>query len=145
MAETNFQKQAEEFTEAVKQFSHNKLQSEEDLMRIVEVIFREDDKDLLEKLAFSAKYAHGLMKIFQDRSNDFEEEYFQKIKGEYSEAIKDIREKLSVVIGNSTSFIKSIFEEKYLAMTQDSMMNLKKLIEDLSWVKMYLNDQKRRD
>ncbi len=145
MSENNYKKEAEDFCIAVDEFAKGKLHNAEDLTRITEVIFKEGKQNLLEDVAFSAKYAQGLMKIFQDRSNDFEEEYFRKIKEEYTEAVKKIRESLQEIIDYSNSFIGSIFSDKYLGMTHESMHNLNQLIDDLSWVKVYLNYRKRKD
>lgn len=145
MNEKNHKEEANKFCEQVDQFSKGKIQNSEDLNRIVEVILKEDNFELLEELSFTAKYSQGLMNIFQTRSSDIEEDYFDKIKNEYAESIKKIRSNLEVVINQSSSFIQGIFKEKYLGMTHESMSNLKILIEDLSWIKMYLNDKKRDD
>lgn len=145
MGDKNYKEEAKKFCNQVDEFSKGKIQKSEDLNRIVEVIFKEDNLEMLEELSFTAKYSQGLMTIFQTRSNDIEEDYFEKIKNEYAESIKKIRYNLEVVINQSSSFIQGIFKEKYLGMTHESMSNLKILIEDLSWIKMYLNDKKRKD
>lgn len=145
MNEKNHKEEANKFCEQVEEFSKGKIQNSEDLNRIIEVIFKENNFELLKELSFTAKYSQGLMTIFQTRSSDIEEDYFEKIKNEYAESIKKIRSDLEVVINQSSSFIQGIFKEKYLGMTHESMSNIKILIEDLSWIKMYLNDKKRQD
>lgn len=144
MSEENYKQKAEDFIIAVDEFAKGTLHNAEDLTRIMEVVIKNDKQKQLEDLAFTAKYALGLMKIFQDRSNnEFEDEYFEKIRGEYTEAITKVRSLLEEILSDASSFISGIFKEKYLGMTHGSMNNLNILIEDLSWIKMYLNEQKR--
>lgn len=143
MSEENYKKEAEEFCIAVDEFAKGKLNNAEDLTRIMEIVFKTDKKSLLEDLSFSAKYSQGLLKIIQNRSNDFEDEYFNKVKEEYTAVITKVRSLLEEIIENGSGFIKNIYKEKYLSMTHESLHNLNILIDDLSWLKMYLNDLKR--
>ncbi|KUG25252.1 hypothetical protein ASZ90_004925 [hydrocarbon metagenome] len=143
MGQNNYKLQAEEFIIKVDEFSNKRIKNAEDLARLSELFFKEDKFDMLNDLAFSAKYAQGLIKIIRDRSNNFEDDYFEKIRSEYTAAIKKIRKILDEIIGSSSSFLKGIFSDKYLSMTHESLNNLNQLIDDLSWVKLYLNDQKR--
>jgi hypothetical protein len=143
MTERNFKKEAEDFCIAVDEFAKGKLNNAEDLTRLTEIIYRIEKENLLEDISFSAKYAQGLLKIIQNRNNNFEDEYFEKIKIEYTTAVKNVRGILEEIINNGSSFIKNIFKEKYLSMTHESLQNLNLLIDDLSWVKVYNNDVKR--
>lgn len=145
MSENNNKAKAEEFCDHVNSFSKNKLNNKEDLVRLTEVIFENDKNDIMNNLVFNAKYSQGLIKIVQQRTNDFEDEYFEKIKAEYTETIKKIKSDLDLIIKDTSSFYKKIFEEKYMQLTHESMSNLKGLIDDLSWVKMFLNDEKRNN
>lgn len=143
MSEKGFEKEAEEFCINVDEFAKGRLHNAEDLTRLTEIIFKSDKRQLLEDIAFTAKFSQGLLKIIQTRSSDIEDEYFIKIKGEYTEAIKNLQAMVKEIIDDASSFIKNIFEEKYLSLTHESLNNLNQLVDDLSWVKMYLNDQKR--
>lgn len=143
MPQENYKLQAEEFIIKVDEFSNKRIKNAEDLTRLSELFFKEDKFDKLNDLAFSAKYAQGLIKIIRDRSNNFEDDYFDKIRVEYTDAISKIRSVIEEILGGSSSFIKEIFSEKYLSMTHESLNNLNILIDDLSWMKLYLNDQKR--
>lgn len=143
MDQEKYKSQAEEFIIKVDEFSNSRLKNAEDLTRLSELFFKEDKFYLLDDLAFSAKYAQGLIKIIRDRSNNFEDDYFDKIRVEYTEAIKKMRSVIEEILDGSSSFIKEIFSDKYLSMTHESLNNLNQLIDDLSWVKLYLNDQKR--
>ena len=143
MTDRNFKKEAEDFCIAVDEFANGKLNNAEDLTRLTEIIYKMEKESLLEDISFSAKYAQGLLKIIQNRNNNFEDEYFEKIKLEYTSAVKDVRAMLEEIINNGSAFIKNIFKEKYLSMTHESLQNINLLIEDLSWVKVYTNDLTR--
>ncbi len=143
MAEKDYKKEAEDFCIAVDEFAKGKLNNAEDLTRLTEIMYKINKENLLEDISFSAKYSQGLLKIIQNRNNNFEDDYFEKIKEEYTNAIKNIRTMLEEIVENGSSFIKNIYKEKYLSMTHESLHNLNLLIDDLSWVKIYLNELKR--
>lgn len=143
MNSVDYKKAAEEFCSKINEFAKGKINNAEDLTRIVEIIFKIDKNELLEDLSFSAKYSQGLLKIIQNRSNNIEDEYFERIKVEYTEGVKKVRESLTTILNESSPFIKQIFIDKYLSLTHESLNNLNLLMSDLSWVKMYLNDIKR--
>ncbi|RJP63607.1 MAG: hypothetical protein C4543_00195 [Ignavibacteriales bacterium] len=136
-------KAAEEFCIKIDEFAKGKLNNAEDLTRIAEIIFKINKQELLDEISFSAKYSQGLLKIIQNRSNNIEDDYFDRIKAEYTEAVKKIRELLKTILADGSPFIKQIFIDKYLSLTHESLNNLNLLMSDLSWVKMYLNDIKR--
>lgn len=143
MNTSDYKKAAEEFCISIDEFAQGKLNNADDLTRIVEIIFKIDKKELLEDLSFSAKYSQGLLKIIQSRSNNIEDDYFERIKVEYTEAVKKVRELLTTILDDGLPFIKQIFIDKYLSLTHESLNNLNLLMSDLSWVKMFLNDTKR--
>lgn len=139
----NHKKTAEEFCIKIDEFAKGKLNNAEDLTRIAEIIFKINKQELLDEISFSAKYSQGLLKIIQNRSNNIEDDYFDRIKAEYTEAVKKVRELLTRILNDGSPFIKQIFIDKYLSLTHESLNNLNLLMSDLSWVKMYLNDIKR--
>ena len=55
--------------------------------------------------------------------------------------IGDIR----VLLIHSSETNKNYFEDTYLSLTSNCFQNLTDLLEDLEWVKKYLNHQKRSD
>ena len=135
-------KQADEFLDGLKSFAGDKLSQEEDIKRIVTAAFREDKLEELEKLAFSAKYAVGLMRIIRTRDNTFEEDYFEKIKTEYGENLEKVKRILGDLAESEGGFISSIFDEKYFRLNHTSLDNLNILCRDLEFVKQYLNELK---
>lgn len=133
----------DEFYDGLVNFSRGKVKNEDDIKRLIELAIKENKLNDLEEIAFSAKITKGLLRIIQNRENTIEDEYFEKIKKEYSENIQKVKIGLEELINHGSDFIKNIFNEKYFLLTHESLANLNNLCGDLEWVKMYLNDIKR--
>ena len=133
----------DEFYDGLVNFSRGKVKNEDDIKRLIELAIKENKLNDLEEIAFSAKITKRLLRIIQNRENTIEDEYFEKIKKEYSENIQKVKIGLEELINHGSDFIKNIFNEKYFLLTHESLANLNNLCGDLEWVKMYLNDIKR--
>ncbi|MCX6151523.1 MAG: hypothetical protein NTX22_13410 [Ignavibacteriales bacterium] len=128
-----------EFFGEVEKFSNSKLKQKEDLVRLIEISFKNNKIDLLEKAAFTAKYLQGLFNIIQRGDSAVNKEIFEKYSKEYSENVEQLKNNLKELLKDGSEFYKKIFEEKYFALTHTSISSLNDLCYDLSWVKMYLN------
>ena len=144
MNNDNKKNEIELFINKIEELSEGKILEKEDINRIIELSIENDRLDLLEQLSFQAKYISGLIKIIQGRKEDIEEVYFHTLSEELTEGISKVRDFLDRILDYASEFIKNIFHEKFFAMSQHSLNNLKILCEDLSWVKIYLNDVKRK-
>jgi hypothetical protein len=133
---------SKEFFKNVYEFSDQKLKQKEDLERLIDLSFENNNFELLEKITFIAKYLQGLFGIIQRRDNVIDEEIFNKYSKEYSENIALLKNYIGDLLILSSDFYKIIFNNKYFSLTQDSIKNLNELCYDLSWVKMYLNKLK---
>lgn len=131
-----------EILTSIGELSNNKISFKDDVEIILNHSIQTDKIDLLKTLAFEAKYSTGLLRVITQKDKIIDEEYFQKMKSEYTESVRKLREKLAVLLIDASPFIKEIFETKFLEMSQTGMMNLNKLCADLSYVKLYFNDQK---
>ncbi|MBX3008572.1 MAG: hypothetical protein KF816_11185 [Melioribacteraceae bacterium] len=131
-----------EILTSIGELSNNKISFKDDVEIILNHSIQTDKIDLLKTLAFEAKYSTGLLRVITQKDKIIDEEYFQKMKSEYTESVRKLREKLAVLLIDASPFIKEIFEIKFLEMSQTGMMNLNKLCADLSYVKLYFNDQK---
>lgn len=131
-----------EILTSIGELSNNKISFKDDVEIILNHSIQTDKIDLLKTLAFEAKYSNGLLRVITQKDKIIDEEYFQKMKSEYTESVRKLREKLAVLLIDASPFIKEIFETKFLEMSQTGMMNLNKLCADLSYVKLYFNDQK---
>lgn len=139
----NYQLEAEKICNSLEDISQGKLFHKEDICRILEITLQSDRMDLLNELTFNAKYVQGLTRIIQKRDANIDEEYFAKVKSEFLEFIQKIKNQLSELLDFADDFIKSVLVEKYLTMSQESLSKLNELCSDLSYLKLFLNDQKR--
>ena len=103
----------DEFYDGLVNFSRGKIQNEDDIKRLIELALKEEKLNDLEEIAFSAKFTKGLLRIIQNKENTIEDEYFEKIKKEYSENIQKVKIGLEELINHGSDFIKNIFNEKY--------------------------------
>jgi hypothetical protein len=133
-----------EFTASFIEFARGKVNNPEDLGRIIDLAFLNDNKPAFEEMAFHAKYLIGLMHIIQIKDSPMDDEYFKKVKAEYAEHIEKVKEKFAVIIEPGSDFVKEIFKKKYFELTHESLEHLNKLCEDLGRVKSYINDLKER-
>lgn len=133
---------AAEILASVNELSNNKINFKDDVEIVLKHSIQTNKLDLLKSLAFDAKYSTGLFRVISQRDKIIDEDYFQKMKNEYTESVKKVREKLSAIFIDASPFTKEIIENKFLEMTQTGMMNLNKLCVDLSYVKLYFNDLK---
>ncbi|MGK9476690.1 hypothetical protein [Melioribacter sp. OK-6-Me] len=134
--------EAEKICNYIEDLSKGKLHFKEDIYRLAELSIKSDKLELLEQLSFHAKFSRGIISIIQRKDEHLENEYLQTIEKEYLDTIIKIRELLVSILSNATDFLRTIFEEKYLQLTYESMNNLKFLCEDLSFLKLYFNDMK---
>ncbi|MGE5430377.1 MAG: hypothetical protein ACM3QX_04845 [Syntrophomonadaceae bacterium] len=138
------QKTAENIIEEVETLSNNKLKMKDDLLRIIALSINGGSVSVLEDTAFKAKYLQGLFGIIQRGESSIDEEVFKRYMAEYLENIEGIKKNLGSIIESAGSFYRNIFTEKFFSMTQESISNLNRLIYDLGWYKIYMNDQKTR-
>lgn len=134
---------SEKILDIIDHLSKGKLNFRDDLGRLIELSIKNDKMKILEDLSFQARYTQGLLKIIQNRDNNIDEEYFAKVQNEFTESIQKIKISIELLLSFSSNFIKEIFIEKYLQMSQVSFSNLNKLCLDLSYLKLYFNDMKR--
>jgi hypothetical protein len=131
---------SKEFLEKIYNFSNQKLKQKEDLERLIEISYNNNNFSLLEKTAFIAKYLQGLFNIIQRGDKIINEEIFARYSKEFSDNTELLKKHLKDLLKNSSDFYKKIFEEKYFSLTQVSISNLNELCFDLSWLKMYINE-----
>lgn len=134
---------AELFLEQFKEFSEKDLKNELDVFNLIEVIFKIDNFQLLEDIAFASKYCMGLFNILGQNKTEVSEDYKKEITNNFTEVIEQIKSKLSDLILHFSDFERESFKTRYLEMTQNSMNNLFSLITDFSEIKLFLNQRKR--
>ena len=133
---------ADEFMNALAEFSRGRIVNNEDLGRIAALAFEFNNKELFEELAFEGKYLSGLVRIIRNKDNSFEEGYFEKVKEEYAFHADKVKSLILSIIEPGSGFIKEILNKKYFELSRGSLENLNSLCEDLGRVKSFLNSLK---
>ncbi|MCF8240459.1 MAG: hypothetical protein K9J16_03665 [Melioribacteraceae bacterium] len=132
----------ESFIEEVNNFSNHKISNTEDIERILGIIFTNDLERKLNDAVFTAKYFQGLTKILKDPGNNLDQDYQDEMKTEYIEVVNSLKSLLKEILSYGTSFISNVYDEKYFQLTQQSLLNLTSLSDDLALIKTYLNSKK---
>lgn len=138
-------KDAENIFLEVEKLAGSKIANKEDLLRIISLAVQNDNVKILEDLSFQAKFTQGLLKIINTKDNSIQDEYFSTVKKEFGTSVETIKNLLKAIISNSDNFYEEIIEKKYFQLSHQSLSNLSILCNDLSYLKLYLNDQKRLD
>lgn len=136
-------KDAITFCDEVEKFSENKLLVKSDLQTLVFAAVNLLNQELFFSIAFTAKYVQGLLRVIQQAGTNPEINNLQQIKTDLTENMEKISGDLRTLLAGSSSEIKAAFEAKYLALTSESFANMRKLLNDLEWVKIYQNQLKR--
>ena len=142
--------------EELSQYSGGKLKNTSELAILVELAHNSGKDKLFYDIQFIAKYLNGLGKILQSNvavttqkkpgSNGeaplSAEETREKIMGEYKANMIKLTNYLKDMLIDAEEADRREMEEKYLALSRTSMVNLTTLIYDLSWLKRYLNSMR---
>lgn len=120
------------------------LNRKEDLERLIVLVSQSGKYGELEDFSFKSKYLMGLIKVLRSQSVNNEEEYLKKLNGELTLTYSQIQDLMRSILEVGSSFIQSIFEEKYLKLSYESLDNLNKLCEDFSYLKLFINDLKQK-
>ncbi len=129
----------EKLIEEINDFSDRPMMNIFEVSVIIESSFV-SDKKLFMDLIFYAKYVKGLKNVLSGRSinrDDYMEKLFEEFNKTLERFISLLRE---LVLRSGDSHIK-FFEEKYFRLTQENMINVMGLVDDLTLVKEYLNSK----
>lgn len=134
---------ANSFCDEVEKFSENKLLVKSDLKLLVLCAVSSLNEELFFSIAFTAKYVQGLLRVIQQAGTNPEIKNLLQIQNDLTEQMERISVDLKTLLAASEKEVKEKFAEKYLALTAESFANLRKLLNDLEWVKIYQNQLKR--
>jgi len=141
----SYSKNAVEFIDEVEKFSNSKLNKKAELINLYESAIASEKVNDFEDLSFTAKYLRGLMRVLNEGKQMSEVGSMEKIKSDFTMNMKKATELIKNIISNSDDSVKKYFEENFLEMSQNSLVNVNELLADLEWVKMYMNKVKRED
>jgi len=136
---------SEQIIQKLEGFSGKPLRYREDLKRVIDAAVNSGKITALSELAFYAKYTEGLLSIVRRKDKNVGEEQFEKIKNEFGLGMAKVKEILSDLLSAESEFIREIFDEKYLQPSRASLTTLSEFCEELSLLKILLNDLKRKD
>jgi hypothetical protein len=134
---------AELFCNEVEKFSDMKLLVKPDLQTLVMASANSFHEELFFSIAFSAKYVRGLLRVIQQGVTNPDIKNLAQIKKDLAENMEQITANLKILIANESTEVKEEFEQNYFSLTAESFANLRKLLNDLEWVKIYHNQLKR--
>jgi hypothetical protein len=118
--------------------SGNTLQRSMDLGALLEVADLHSRQQVLDDLAFSAKFIVKSFELMQRIGKDGNG--YEKIAGEFSAQIKKSQELLKQLLIPADAMTNAHFAGQYLEMNTLTLENLMKLYHDLSWYKNYRID-----
>ena len=129
----------------VERFSDPLLKRKADLQLIIDESLQHNFGAEFEELTFTGKYVQGLKRVLQ-KGADFQEiDNLDYVKKDLTKNMEKIIGDIKTLLINSSETNKNYFEDTYLSLTTICFHNLNDLVEDLEWIKKYLNHQKRSD
>ncbi|MFA6598835.1 MAG: hypothetical protein WCS69_14015 [Ignavibacteriaceae bacterium] len=131
------------FCDEVEKFSNMKLLVKDDLQKLASAAVNSLQQELFFSIAFSAKYVQGLVRVLQQAGTNPEIKNLEQIKNDLTENMEQITATLKILLANESNEVKATLEEKYFSLTAESFVNLRNLLSDLEWVKIYQNHLKR--
>jgi len=128
----------------VEDFSGKLLNKKSELSIILEACNNDQKIEDFENLSFTGKYVNGLFSVLKNSVKIPEVENVDHIKKDLSENMEKVISQLKEITFNMDEKHKKFFEENYFQLSQSSIQNLQKLVEDLDIIKKYLNYLKRK-
>lgn len=129
----------------VELFSDSLLKRKADLQIITNESLQNNFEAEFEELTFTGKYVQGLKRVLQ-KGADFQEiDNLDHVKKDLTENMEKVIGDIRALLIHSSETNKKYFDDTYLSLTPICFQNLNDLLEDLEWVKKYLNYQKRSD
>ena len=127
----------------VELFSDSLLKRKTDLQIIVDESLQHNLAAEFEELTFTGKYVQGLKRVLK-KGADFQEiDNLNHVKKDLTENMQKVIGEIRAILTHSSETNKKYFEDNFLSLTPNCFQNLNELVEDLEWVKKYLNHKKR--
>ena len=133
-------------------FSGSKIKNPEEISILIEIAEQSKKDRLFYDIQFTAKYLNGLGKIMQtgviatskngNENPQSPEEAKEKVMKEYRDNVQKFAKYLRELLIGADENSKKDFEDKFLTLNRNSMVNLTRLFYDLSWLKKFYNSQR---
>ncbi len=126
-------------------FSDSLIKRKTDLQIIIDECLNNNLEKEFEELTFTGKYVQGLKRVLQ-KGGEFQEiDSLDHVKKDLAENMEKVIGDIRALLIHSSETNKKHFDDTYLSLTSNCFQNLNDLLDDLEWVKKYLNYQKRSD
>lgn len=127
----------------VEKFSGKSLNQKEDISIIIGACNQSNKVEAFESLSFTGKYINGLFRVLKSSVKIPEVQSVEHVKKDLSENMEKIISQIKEITPHMSDENKKKIDFNYLELSQHSMQNLKRLVEDLDNIKKYLNHLKR--
>lgn len=121
------------------------LKQRDDINNIIFAYSILNDEKGFEKFCFTGKYVNGMFRVIQNSANIAQIANTTELQKELSEHLEKIRQELERIIKSLPDKTQTRLKNKYLQISQQSLLDLKTLISDLDYLKQYLNHFKRNN
>jgi hypothetical protein len=134
---------AAKYVEEIDLFSNHKLKRKEDLKVLILISYQNNHEDLFDKIIFKAKYILGLQRVLKKGVSNPEIKNINEIKKDYTDNLIQAIELLKSLVKFSSEETTNHFQNLYFELSHQNMNNLNELFQDLEWVKIFFNREKR--
>ena len=124
----------------LKGYSSDSIKNVEDLSRIIELTYYNNNEKEFMEIIFQSKYLKGVKNVLGKKIDD--ENARIKLTDEFKSNLENLSSKISMIIEQTDKELAHTFKNKYLNFTQECMANYLSLIDDFSICKNYFNDRK---
>ncbi|MFC2092926.1 hypothetical protein ACFLSV_03400 [Bacteroidota bacterium] len=124
----------------LKEYSTDNIKNVEDLSRIIDLTYSNNNEKEFKEIIFQSKYLKGLKNVLGKNIDD--ENTIVKLTDEFKSNLEKLSSKISSIIEQTDKELAHTFKNKYFNFTQECMANYMSLIDDFSICKNYFNDKK---
>lgn len=133
-------KETNELIFDLKEYSSANIKNVEDLSRIIELTYSNNNEKEFLKIIFQGKYLKGLKNVLGKKIDDKNTRI--KLTDEFKSNLENLSSKISTIVERADKELSHKFKIKFFNLTQECMTNYMSLIEDFSICKNYFNDKK---
>ncbi len=134
---------AQNFINEVEDFSQIKLNKKAALIRLYEEALKRDKEKLFGELTFSAKYVQGLLRVLKSSAGKTDIQNLDTIKKDFTSNMEKVVEQIKEILAESDVEVQQYFNQNFLELSSQGLLELSELLHDLEWVKMYTNRNKK--
>ncbi len=133
--------QAFEFLGEVERFANRKFYHPSEIATLIQMAMMYQQRRIFEEIIFLAKFLWNSYNVMQ-RIGPAGEGY-PKLSAEFRDTLEKMTTLIKTLIKEGPEEVKEKFKTLFFSMPHESMNNLLRLIDDLSWVKNYSIDTQR--